>query len=290
MPHSFGETATRMAYDPNMALSDDRAGRRKLLHQWLTPLWVAEALVERHFAGLGSGDLVLEPSCGHGAFLRALPQGVRALGIEIDPVSAERCRRETGRDVVVGDFRSVDLDLRPTAVLGNPPFDMEVVDAFLDRSHAILPDGGRVGFVLPAYAFQTASRVVRYAERWSLAQEMIPRNVFPGPRLPLVFALFGKDRRRTMVGFALYRETVEVNGMPEGMREALRAGPGSPWGNAVAAALRALGGEAALGEIYEAVWPKRPTANPHWREKIRQTLNRSGMFRKIGEGTYALAA
>lgn len=278
-----------MAYDASMAHSEDRWERRKLLHQWLTPLWVAEALVERHFADLGSGDLVLEPSCGHGAFLRALPDGVRAVGIEIDKVSAARCRRATGRDVVVGDFRSVELDLRPTAVLGNPPFDMDVVDAFLDRSHALLPEGGRVGFVLPAYAFQTASRVVRYAERWSLAQEMIPRNVFPGLRLPLVFALFGKDRRRAMVGFALYREAVEVNAMPAEMREALRAGEGSPWGNVVAAALKALGGKAALAEIYEAVWPKRPTGNPHWREKIRQTLARNGMFRKVGEATYAFA-
>ncbi|MGX9221850.1 hypothetical protein ACWV27_26135 (plasmid) [Massilia varians] len=71
--------------------------------------------------------------------------------------------------------------------------------------------GGQAGFILPAYAFQTASRVVGYAERWALSQSMIPRNLFPGLSLPLVFATFEKGRRRTMIGFALYRETAAVH-------------------------------------------------------------------------------
>lgn len=166
------------------------------LGQYPTPVWVAEDLVERHFHDLDSGDMVIEPSCGPGAFLSALPDGVPAIGVEIDAAVAEQARENTGRRVVVGDFRTVGLDVQPTAIIGNPPFNLEVIDGFLARAHQMLPEGGRVGFLLPAYAFQTAARVAGYADHWSLMQEMIPRNIFPGLKLPLVFALFSKDRRR----------------------------------------------------------------------------------------------
>lgn len=48
--------------------------------QYHTPEWVAQELVERYFSDLYSGDLVLEPACGTGAFLKALPPGVPAVG------------------------------------------------------------------------------------------------------------------------------------------------------------------------------------------------------------------
>lgn len=60
------------------------------LCQFNTPVWVAQALVERHFPKLGTDDLVLEPSCGIGAFLQAIPAEVRAVGVEIDEALAHR--------------------------------------------------------------------------------------------------------------------------------------------------------------------------------------------------------
>lgn len=36
------------------------------LHQYFTPTFAAELLVQRHFADLGSKDCVVEPSCGDG--------------------------------------------------------------------------------------------------------------------------------------------------------------------------------------------------------------------------------
>lgn len=260
---------------------------QKRLGQYPTPVWVAEALVERHFSDLDSNDCVIEPSCGPGAFLAAIPDHVQAIGVEIDAMVAQDAIRHTGRQVVVGDFQTVQLDVQPTIILGNPPFKMSLIDRFLERSHAILPEGGRVGFILPAYAFQTAARVAAYADRWSLMQEMIPRNIYPGLSLPLVFALFSKDRRRTMVGFCLYREATDVHGMQQPYRATISAGAGPVWKEAVHAALRALGGEATVQDLYQEIGGQRPTQTEFWKAKIRQTLRRyPDNFTPVATGRY----
>ncbi|WP_018079320.1 TRM11 family SAM-dependent methyltransferase [Thiobacillus denitrificans] len=261
----------------------------KALGQYPTRVWVAEALVERHFAGLDSGDCVIEPSCGPGAFLAAVPPHVHAIGIDIDAKMVEAARANTGREILQGDFRTLPLTVTPTAVIGNPPFNLRVIDGFLERSFALLPNGGRVGFILPAYAFQTAGRVAEYAERWSLMQEMIPRNIFPGLSLPLVFAIFSKDRRRTLVGFALYREAADVQQLPHIYRDALAGSAGPVWRQVVECALVRLGGVADLPEIYREIEGNQPTRTQFWREKVRQTLRRySDLFQVVNTGRYAL--
>lgn len=258
------------------------------LGQFPTPVWFAEQIVARYFPQLDRGDLVLEPSCGAGAFLHALPAHVPAVGVEWDPELAERARVETGRRIITGDFRAVSIDLRPTAIIGNPPFKMELIEGFLERAHALLPEGGRAGFILPAYTFQTAAKVVRMAERWSLMQEAIPRNVFDRLSVPLVFAMFSKDRERTLVGFALYREAYDVLQMPAEYRAAIAAGAGV-WRRLVLVALRRLGGRARLPEIYAELEGKRPGTGQFWREKVRQTLRvYANDFDPLGEGQYQL--
>lgn len=267
----------------------DASDRIKTLGQYPTPVWVAEALLERHFADLETTDCVIEPSCGPGAFLAAVPGHVPAVGVEIDARIAEQARHNTGRTVLTGDFCSVRLEVSPTAIIGNPPFNMQVVDRFLDRAHRLLPDGGRCGFILPAYAFQTAARVAAYAERWSLMQEMIPRNIYPGLSLPLVFAMFSKDRRRTMVGFALYREAADMQGLAKPYRGILAAGAGPVWLLAVEEALRRLGGEADVQTLYAEIEGNRPTRTQFWKEQIRRTLRRYGQrFVALGGGRYQL--
>ena len=54
-------------------MSADPINLDTTLGQFFTPDWAAEALVEQHFGDLGLFDRVVEPSCGGGAFLRALP-------------------------------------------------------------------------------------------------------------------------------------------------------------------------------------------------------------------------
>lgn len=262
---------------------------QKSLGQYFTPFWAAAALTERAFPGLGSDDFVLEPTCGRGAFLAAIPTHVPAVGIEIDPQQAEIARETSGRPVLTGDFRDVVLDRQPTAIVGNPPFQLGLIDALLDRAMEWLPRDGRMGLILPAYALQTPSRVARYSEQWSIWAEMLPRTLFPGLHFPLSFVVFQKDQHRALFGLALYQEVRDVEQLPKAARAALDKSPGT-WHTVVTDVLRSLGGEASIDRIYAAVEPKRPTGNPFWKEQIRKVLRHPKRFHRTGLACYALAA
>lgn len=263
--------------------------RRRELSQYLTPLWVAEALVERHFGNLDRYDLVLEPSCGTGSFLHAIAGDVPAVGVEIDPELAAIARRDTGRPVIVDDFRTATLDFQPTVVIGNPPFSLALIDRFLQRSHELLPEGGRVGFILPAYALNAARRVSGYSERWSIAAEMIPRTIYPRLRESLVFALFSKDQRRVMVGLALFHEAASVQALPKRYREIIAGTRGSLWRAVCRHALERLGGAADLAEIYDEIEGNQPTTNRFWRDRVRAVLREySDDFSVLATGRFAL--
>lgn len=258
------------------------------LDQWFTPGWAAEALVEQFFPGLGAGDYVLDLGCGRGAFLGAIPADAEALGVEIDHAAAAFARAATGRQVIVGDLLTVPIPGSPNTILGNPPWSVVPVEDFLARADRLLPRNGRVGLILPCYTFQTPSRVLPIADVWSIAVSMIPRNLFPGFDKPLCFSVFTKDRRRLLQGMALYAEAEAVRRLAKAYSEALAQAPRSPWAAAVAGALRRLGGRASLASIYAEVGGRRPSDNPWWREKVRQTLQRH--FVRLGEGLYALPA
>lgn len=254
------------------------------LGQWMTPAWAAECLIERYFSDLSSSDLVLEPSCGTGAFLRTIPAHVGAIGVEIDPALAERARANSGRQVIVGDFRVVDLQqTRPTAVIGNPPFSVRVIEDFLKRAHDLLPDDGRLGMILPAFTFQTSATTLRLTEGWRVQQDMIPRDLFPGLSLPLCFAMMRKGRERGLVNFALYFEQAAVKRLQARYRELLASGEGSTWRAVTRAALEALGGRASLQAIYREVEGNRPSNNQWWREKVRQMLQQIAVPAGAGE-------
>ena len=225
----------------------------KGLGQYPTPVWLAEAVVERYFSDLNASDCVLEPTCGEGHFLQAIPAHVAAYGVEIDPAKAAEARVRTGRQVITGDILTVPLDIMPTAIIGNPPFDSVLIQQLLARAHELLPDGGRCGLLLPAYLFQTASRVMEYAEKWSMQQEMIPRNVFEGLSKPLIFTVFSKDAKRTLVGFVLPRGRFGSATQEAGTGVLDRAHSMSVWRQVVDAALADLGGEASVSQIYAAL-------------------------------------
>lgn len=259
------------------------------LCQFFTPIWVAQALLERHFPNLDCADLVIEPTCGTGAFLSAIPSGVPALGVEIDPLVAQAARENTGREVLTGDFITIDLPASPTAIIGNPPFRAKVFDGILNRAHELLPEGARAGFILPTYFFQTAGRVCDYGDRWSMSIELMPRNAFHNRmQTPLLFALFEKNAKRRMVGFVLYRECDDLHQMAKPYRELLSGHEGSAWLAVCRMALRRLGGSASLKQIYDELERNRPTRTEWWREKIRQTLRAYEAFRPLGDGHYEL--
>jgi hypothetical protein len=222
-------------------------------YQYWTPEWAAIELVEKFFPHLSASDLVLEPSCGLGAFLKAIPGEIPAIGVELDPDVAEACRQNTGRKVITGDFRSVELPEGITAAVGNPPFAVRTIGAFLQRiTH--LADCRTCGLLLPAYAMQTHNTVERWRAHWSMRAEIIPRRLFPRLRLPLMFVLFEKNHRRDMVGFALYDQAVQVDRMAGFAKEILAGGVArkNTWRALVDAVLGELG-EAGLPEIYSAI-------------------------------------
>ncbi len=159
-------------------------GTQRRLCQWMTPQWAAALLVERYYGDLTAADLVLEPSCGRGAWLNAIPPFVPAIGVEIDETLAREAERNTGRRIYVGDFRTLSLTELPTVVLGNPPFDLSLLEDFLKRAAQLLPEHGRCGFLLPAYAMQTYGRVMRLHATWSM-EACVTRNcswIVPAPR------------------------------------------------------------------------------------------------------------
>lgn len=260
--------------------------KTKQLGQYLTQAWVAAALVDRYFPDLGANDLVIEPSCGTGAFLQAIPSHVPALGVEIDPELAAIAQRASGRRVIVGDFRLVDLPVQPTAFIGNPPFSMAFIDALLNRAHLMLPEGARCGLILPCSILQTSGTVTQMAERWSIDQTMIPRNIFPGLSMPLCFAQFTKGATRGLVNFALYHEHVAVMRLQARYRELLERGEGSVWVAVVRAALESLGGTASLTELYREIEGHRPTTNEFWKPQVRKIVQM--IARRVGEGVWQL--
>jgi len=257
------------------------------LGQWMTPSWAAEAIVEHALPVFEDGAVVIEPSCGIGRFLDVLPERYRNIGIEVDPNLAE-IARSRGHEVITGDFRNADLPVgRAHAIVGNPPFEFDVFDGFLERSHALLDDGGQVIMLLPAYFFQTAANVVRWNERWSMAQEMMPRNVFKGLSKPLMLARFTRDPKPSLSGLILYHEAAAISDMPKIYKAALEEGR-SGWAAVVERALDNLGGNAELQQIYREIEPRRPTVTRFWKEKVRQTLQRR--FEKANDGTWRKAA
>lgn len=262
--------------------------RQKELGQYFTPTWAAEALVRRSFSDLGAKDVVLDPSCGDGRFLLAIPEGIDAFGVELDPHWAEQARRNSGRDIITGDFTNVDLPRRPTVIVGNPPYSTKIIDSFLDRCHEELDYDSRIGLVLPVYYLQTASKVMDLKKRFSISQELLPRNLFDGLTQPIMWAVFTKARKTALTGFFLQEELHALADMHRDIRRVMVGNSATAhcWRDAVAAALDACGGRGTLQQLYSAIEGNRPTSNPWWREKVRQIAGKH--FSRVGPGEYAL--
>lgn len=258
------------------------------IDQYFTPAWAAELIVARYFGDLSERDTVLEPSCGDGRFLMAIPHQVDAYGVEIDPVAAAAAVKNSGREVIVADFITAKLPRKPTVVIGNPPFGMNTVSAMLDRCHEELDYGGRIGFILPVSIFQTANTVVGFQRRWSITQDLIPRNLFENIRLPLMFARFKKERQTTTVGLFLYTETKAIESMQQEMRRLMMGNQSSAtcWKDVVLLAIKACGDKATLTQLYICIEGNRPSQNQWWKEKVRQTASK--YLRRISPGEYAL--
>lgn len=253
------------------------------LGQYMTPAWAARELWDAHFGDADMADAVLEPTCGDGRMLQAVPDYIPACGVEIDPTLAATAARRTDRPVITGDVLSVEIPHRFNIVFGNPPFRAGFLDRLLARLATLMEDGCRCGFIVPAYFMQTPSRVLRWNRSWSIAAELLPRTLFPRLSKPIIFALFTKDPVPNLSGMRLFVECAAMDDLKPAVREELTKGR-RLWFVVVDRALAELGGQASLPQIYAAVAVKRPTSNQWWREKVRQTLQRR--FVRVRRGVW----
>lgn len=256
-----------------------------VLSQYPTPGWLAEEIIHTCLPGLSGSDHVLEPTCGAGALLAPIPNNIEATGVELDPVLVHKARVDTGRRIIQGDVLIAPLDIRPTHVVGNPPFKAAFIDQLLTRLHGMLPPGGTCTMILPVYYLGgTPERTLRLGELWGIQQRLLPKSIYPRISLPLMLAQFEKGRTGTLVGFAFFQEADGVRSL-RAAYQALLNTTGSVWATAAAEALRRLGGEATLQEIYSEIGPKaRPTPNPYWKAKLRQVLQLH--FKRTAPATY----
>lgn len=261
--------------------------RTKQLSQYMTPAWAARELFAAHFSDVTAQDVGFEPTCGDGRCLQAIPDHVPAFGCEQDAEKAGKARARTGREVFVGNVLTMQIPRPFTFVFGNPPFKTDFMDRFLSKIEALVVDGCRCGLILPAYFLQTPSTVKRWNRMWTIFPEMLPRTLFPGLELPLVFTIFTKDPAPVLKGMRLYSEAHSIEDLREEFRKEMTSGRGL-WMPIVAAALERLGGRAHLAEIYEVIGKNRPTRNEWWRQKIRQTLQRHACFSRRGSGVWSL--
>ncbi len=116
---------------------------------------------------------------------------------------------------------TVSLSQPPTALIGNQPFRSQLAEQFLARAAALLPMEGQVGFMLPAYLLQTSQRIIDYTKIWSIESVIIPRDIFARLSLPLIFSLFRKDHRRTLIRLALFEETAALRQLPRRFRSTI---------------------------------------------------------------------
>lgn len=261
--------------------------RQQQLGQYMTPAWAAHELWAAHFSDMTAADIGFEPTCGDGRMLQAIPPHIRAYACEIDSDLAAKAHARTGREIIVGDVLEIDLPERFSFVFGNPPFSAKFLHRLLPRIADRMDDGCRVGLILPGYFMQSPSTVMRWNKVWTLCSELLPRTLFPRAQLPLIFTLFTKDPVPVMRGMRLFAEADSIEDLRREFREEMTSGRGL-WRPIVEIALRRLGGRVHLSEIYEMVGTNRPSKNPWWKEKVRQTLQRGPGFVSHGGGMWEL--
>jgi site-specific DNA-methyltransferase (adenine-specific) len=144
-------------------------------------------------------------TCGDGAILRQIPLEIAAFGVELDAGLAQQARETSGREVIVGDVLELDLPYPVTRVIGNPPYRVSWLNRFLTRYHRVLPEGGEITLLLPAFALQTSRRTSLYAQQYGIEARFVPRDIFPGFNLPLSLVTFRKERERRLIGLAFYQ-------------------------------------------------------------------------------------
>ncbi len=128
-----------------------RRDQREGTDYYATPEPVGLKMVE--FAGVKSGEKILEPSAGHGAIARYFPEDTARTLVEPSSSLASRAALNTpGARVVVDRFENLDKGANKfDAIIMNPPFGHGGATAIEHVSKAIghLKNGGRIVALIP---------------------------------------------------------------------------------------------------------------------------------------------
>ena len=101
------------------------------------------------FPGLQKGHVVVEPTCGKGAFVKAVPDEVEVFGIEIDPALAETARTNLARAGVSNVTVETGCGFAGATATG--PYDVIMVSGAVPAVPAELLDQLKVGGRLFAF-------------------------------------------------------------------------------------------------------------------------------------------
>ncbi|MDO5633437.1 MAG: helicase [Micrococcus sp.] len=154
------------------------AARRTTINAHYTdPAIVAPMWRLLNDVGLEQGHTVLEPGCGAGGFFDAAPQGVRLLGVELDPTTARiAAQRHPGAEIRTESFADTSLpEGFADAVIGNVPFaevalydpthnpgrGLSMHNHFLFKSLALTAPGGVVVALTSRYTLDARSSFAR---------------------------------------------------------------------------------------------------------------------------------
>jgi len=190
------------------ARRDQRAGQ----DYFPTPEPIGFKMVE--FADIRKGNHVLEPSAGHGAIGRFIPEDTTTKLIEPSAELANRARLANNKATVIEDtFENHHVSNKYQAILMNPPYGSGGKTAFehLIKAAGHLAEGGRIVAILPRGGM--ADR------RWEQFQELDSKepggNVYPIATINLPSVTF--ERAGTGVNTRLV--VLQKASTPEAVRQ-----------------------------------------------------------------------
>ena len=207
----------------------ENASSEKLRGGYYTPKRITDFILKWGLRDLLYTD-ILEPSCGDGAFLKALKaMGCRfhsLTAVEYNQVEAEKAEQVGIGDVINADFHAFcrDTDKRFNLIVGNPPFiryqyyneEQQQIAAelfkkaglkfskltnawvtFVIGCSILLQDRGRIGFVVPAELLQVgyALQLREYLSKFynTIIIISFKKLVFEGIQQEVVLLLCEKD-------------------------------------------------------------------------------------------------
>ena len=128
---------------------DSRTKAQEGTDYYATPEPIGLKMVE--FADIRAGDDVLEPSAGHGAIARWIPEHAKRTAIEPSTALRSRLAMVFDGNIIASNFEDLNVVNKFDAIVMNPPFGTGGKTAVdhLAKAATHLRDGGRIVALLP---------------------------------------------------------------------------------------------------------------------------------------------